>query len=153
MEYSQAIVKTLEQYFQEQDWSYSFDPLHGVFTIEADLACKLHSTRLVIQVQEDSFVCFAALPVEVPALLRAQVGEYLHRANFGLPVGNFAFDYDDGSVHFKTHFFCATQTPDAQQLEACIGVPLTVIERYGDGLLSLIAQSTASKAIEQAEQA
>ena len=42
------------------------------------------------------------LPSVVPTERRAAVGEFVNRVNFGLVVGNFELDMDEGEVRFRT---------------------------------------------------
>lgn len=47
-------------------------------------------------------VIYSTPDVTVPEPRRVAVAEFLTRANFGLAVGNFELDFDDGEVRFKT---------------------------------------------------
>lgn len=140
MAFSKKIAESIETYLKEQDYSYDYDAFHGTFAVEAELSCTLHSCLVVLQVTEDAFISYAALYAEVPALRLAYVGEYLHRANYGLPNGNFELDYDDGSIHYKTFLDCPSEVPTARQLDEAFAVPLSVIDRYGDGLMKILGE-------------
>lgn len=138
MQYSDQIANAIMAYLTKQGWVYDADMVHGTIAVEADLSCRLGSAMVVYQVQEEGFLCYTALPVDVAPAVRAQVGEYLHRANLGLPRGNFEFNYDDGSVQYKTDFDCPGGAPTPKQLEDSLAVGLTVVDHYGDGLLGMI---------------
>ena len=151
MQYSEQIANAITAYLTEQGWVYDADMVHGVISVEADLTCRLGSAMVVYQVQEEGFLTYTALPVEAAPALRAQVGEYLHRANFGLPRGNFEFNYDDGSVQYKTGFDCPGGVPAPKQLEDSLAIGLTVVDHYGDGLLYIMGngETLAQKLIEE----
>ena len=145
MRYSEVIADRIGTYLTEQNWEFTFDEIGGIFTVEADLECKLGAALVVYQVTEDSFLCYTTITDEVPAEMKAVVGEYLHRANYGLPRGNFEFDYDEGSVHFKTFFDCSEGTVTEKQLEESISIGLTVFDHYGDGLYELMNSSSQAR--------
>lgn len=138
MNYSESIAHSIEDYLKENDWTYDFDAIHGVISVEAELSCRLASAIVVYQVAESGFFCYTGLAVDADAPVRAQVGEYLHRANYGLPNGNFEFDYDDGSIHYKTVFDCPDGVPSQKQLEDSMAIGLTVVDHYGDGLYEIM---------------
>lgn len=145
MRYSETIANSIDTYLRKQEWEFTFDELGGIFTVEADLECKLGAALVVYQVTEDSFLCYTTVADEVPAEMRAVVGEYLHRANYGLPRGNFEFDYDEGSVHFKTFFDCPNGVPAEKQLEDSMAIGLTIFDHYGDGLYELMNSSSQAR--------
>lgn len=138
MVYSEKIAACVRDYLNAQDFSYDYDAFHGTFSVEAELSCRLRTCLVVLQITENAFLSYAALNESVPAARIAAVGEYLHRANYGLPNGNFELDCDDGSIHFKTYFDCPDEAPAAKQLTDAFAIPLAVIDHYGDGLLRVI---------------
>lgn len=146
MSYSETITKRILDYLTAQGWTYDFDQIHGIVSVEADLSCKLASAMVVYQATDSGFQCYTALPVEASPAVLPQVGEYLHRANYGLPNGNFALNYDDGSIHYKTWFDCSEGAPTPQQLQDSLAIGLTVVDRYGDGLWEVLhATDTLAK--------
>ena len=152
MRYSEAIANSIGTYLKEQDWSYDFNELSGTFFVEADLSCKLGAAMVVYQVTETGFMCYTTIEDEASAEMMHVVGEYLHRANYGLTNGNFEFDYESGSVHYKTYFECPDEQPTAKQLNDSMAIGLTVMDRYGDGLYELLhGGSVARQLIEKME--
>lgn len=138
MNYSEQIADAIMQYLTAHGWTYDADMVHGIISVEAQLSCRLGSAMVIYQVMEQGFVCYTALPVDAAPEVRAQVGEYLHRANYGLPRGNFEFDYDDGSVQYKTDFDCPGGVSTERQLEDSLAIGLTVVDHYGNGLLGVM---------------
>lgn len=143
MAYSEKIAGSIEKYLKEQDFTYDYDAFHGTFSVEAELSCRLRACLVVLQVTENAFLSYAAIDVTVPPRRIDAVGEFLHRANYGLPNGNFEIDYDDGSVHFRTYLDCPDEAPTEKQLDDAFAVPLSVIDHYGDGLLRLVEAGTS----------
>ena len=151
MLFSEQIFQAIQRYLTENGWTFDADQIHGTVSVEAELQSRMDSAMVVYQAGEDGFLCYTALPVNAEPAVRAQVGEYLHRANYGLPNGNFEFDYDDGSIHYKTSFDCPDGAPTQKQLEDSLAIGLTVIDRYGDGLLDVMGEgrTLASRLIEE----
>ncbi len=152
MIYEGNITKRLEGFFKEKDWAYEHDTIHGVFSIEAGLECKLGSALVVYQAMDEAFLTYTTIAEEAKNEVKSIVAEYLHRANYGLPNGNFEFDYDTGAIHFKTYFDCPGGVVTDKQLEDSMAIGLTLFDRYGDGLYEILrSRSMAKELIEKTE--
>ena len=82
----------------------------------------------------------------------ASVAEFLHRANYDMTFGNFELDYNDGEIRYKMALNCTDKIPGDDAVRDALIIPLSMIERYGDGLLSVMMSSVAPKdAIEKIE--
>jgi hypothetical protein len=97
------------------------------------------------------------LPVTVPNEKRGAVMEYITRANYGLSVGNFELDLDDGEVRFKT----SVELADGELTPAMIGTllacNLTVTDFYLRDLYQVlfadVEPAAAVRALEAAQAA
>lgn len=153
MSKQETIAKAIEAYLKKKDWAFTYDAAQGIFSVEAELECKLGAALVIYQTKEDGFLCYTSLAEAAAPQMRAVVGEYLHRANYGLPNGNFEFDYDEGAIHYKTYFDCTQAPPTEQQLEESMAIGLTVVDYYGDGLYELLqGESQAKQLIDALEQ-
>jgi hypothetical protein len=57
---------------------------------------------LQVRLELEQLLVYAVCPVRVPEPARPSVAEFITRANYGLRIGNFELDYDDGEVRYKT---------------------------------------------------
>ncbi len=55
-----------------------------------------------VDVNLELFLFYALAPIKVPDEKRLIVAEYLTRANYGLRIGNFELDFNDGEVRYKS---------------------------------------------------
>jgi hypothetical protein len=89
--------------------------------------------------EERCFVLFYTLcPLVVPEAARPRMAEFVARANYGLPIGNFELDLRDGEVRFKT----SIDVEDAQLTEALLR-PLVyanthTMDRYMPGIVEVL---------------
>jgi len=51
---------------------------------------------------QDRYVFYSVIPVTAPEDRRIAVAELLTRANYGMLIGNFELDLDDGEIRYKT---------------------------------------------------
>src|SRR5262249_2797336 len=96
------VFDTVVQYLTENDWK--FTTLDGEPALLMGFKGKSGSWQCFISVDEarEWFSFFSILPATVPEPKRLAVAEFLTRANYGLPMGNFEMDFTDGEVRFKT---------------------------------------------------
>lgn len=91
----------VQSYLNTLNWQYQFV---GDDAIGATRIGTLGEFNCFIKVdEEDSQVlCYCVIPQKTAPQRRAAMSELLTRANYGLYLGNFEMDFDDGEVRFKT---------------------------------------------------
>lgn len=91
-------------------------------------------------------VFFSVAPDEVPVGARGRVAEYLTRANYGLVLGNFEMDWDDGEVRCRTSVQVG-DTPRAEELiEPIVTVNVGLMGRYLPGLRDVVSGAASPQA-------
>lgn len=91
-----------------------------------------------VRVDLEQFIFYVVMPVRAPAQMRAAVAEYITRANYGLRIGNFELDFDDGEVRYKSSldFEGVELTPGL--IRNTIYPAVQTMDRYLPGVLSVI---------------
>ena len=79
-------------------------PVDGRYAYRSFLTGDFGELRCeaLIRVELEQFAFYIHLGTNVPPARRAAAAEFLTRANYGLPLGNFEMDYSDGEVRFKS---------------------------------------------------
>lgn len=102
--------------------------------------------------QSEQLMFYSVWSERVPEARRRDVMEFVTRANYGLPVGNFEMDLDDGEVRVKTAIDVDGIELTPQLCGNLVDANLAVMDRYFDGLDRVInAQATPAAAIEHVE--
>ena len=83
-------------------------------------------------------ICLARFSHTVPDARRLEVAEFLHRVNYGLLLGNFEMDYDEGEVRFRTSLM-AEGSLTHEVLDRYIQMPAAMLDRYAPGLAAIVA--------------
>ena len=95
---------------------------------------------------------YSYCPVKVPENKRPLVGDFLTRANYGLLVGNFEMDYNDGEVRYKTSIDVEGNKLSVALVKRLVYDNLAVMDRYLPGVLSVIyGGASPTEAIAQVE--
>ena len=108
---------------------------------------------MVIDVRDEAFVTYAILSNNASTERIPSIAEYLHRANFGLPYGNFELDYSDGEIRYKISTNCEdANTLSKLLIDRSIIVPCLMFEKYGSGILRLMLDDVSpEELIKEAE--
>ena len=83
-------------------------------------------------------LCFRSTQVKMSGL---KVAEFLLRANYGLKVGGFDFDFDDGEISYRISIYCGDEEfvpPTYEQIDFAVIIGLMMIEKYGDALVKVM---------------
>ena len=98
------IADTLKTFFAQEQWEATsagdappprfFLPFKGE---NGEWTC----VALALETQEQ-MIFYSVAPTMCPEDKRTEMMAFLHRANYGLHVGNFEIDLDDGEIRFKT---------------------------------------------------
>lgn len=139
--YNRQIASAIDDFMVASNWRYQFDDENGVFRLSLNLKGKINRVNYTIDVNENGYMVYAVLPVNATKDdkgMMAKMAEFLHRANYGLRVGNFEMDHADGEIRYKVYTICDGIVPTREMVRRSILVPVNMFERYGDGILSII---------------
>jgi len=101
---------------------------------------------------EGRFAVYSVLDDSIPRPLRTDAAELVARANWGLPVGNWELDMDDGTVRCKTSIDIAGDRLSLGLARRVIERNLAVVDAYIAAFSAFATQQvTAREAIAMAE--
>lgn len=151
MEYSEQLAQAINDFMVEDDWKFHFDEEKNIFKFSCEIKSKLKGVDCVIRVKEDSYIVLAICNLSAEDC-KAQMAEFITRANYGLNNGNFEMDYNDGEIRYKVFVDCEDNMPSKAVIKNSIYLPIMMFQRYGDGLASVIFDvKTPEKAVEDSE--
>ena len=113
-----------------------------------------HQWTCWAQAREDTgqIVFYSVAPVAIPADKRPALAEYITRANYGLIVGNFEMDFDDGEFRYKTSIDLEGVGPDPALFVPLVYANVATMDRYLPGVMSMIyGNASPVEAIAQIE--
>src|SRR5438105_2189180 len=92
------ITHGLKEFFQSDGWP-AFEMPDGN-TLQVNFQGRHGNWACYAQAREESsqLVFYSICPMSAPEAKRARVVEYITRANYGLIIGNFEMDVDDGEI-------------------------------------------------------
>jgi len=133
-----AAYEQLIQLLDERDVEYA--PNEEFQTIRTDLQGEVASYRVVAHVAADQelFQVFGYSPMRVPEGCRPAIAEAVARANYGLQVGKFELDMNDGELRFQVSHIMIDGVVGQEVIDRLIGTTIAMLERYLPAFLSVI---------------
>ncbi len=151
------LISTLElviNFFKENNWSFSQHESEPILKIayqgeNGEWSC-------IARTREDpsQLVFYSIFPMNIPEKKRVAIAEFLTRINYGLIVGNFEMDFQDGEVRYKTYSIDLENNPLAlESIRKLIFVNVMTMDKYLPGIMSVIyANIPLAQAIKQIEE-
>lgn len=151
MSYSSSIAKLIKKFLDEDDWHYSFNEEKGNFTFNLTLNNKLKKVSYEVRVRDTHYLVYATCPINADDC-KAEMAEFISRANYGLVNGNFEFDFRDGEIRYKCYVGCNDTTPGKEEIRKSIYIPAVMFKRYGEGIAAvLFGVKSAEQAVKDCE--
>ncbi|MEN9938479.1 MAG: hypothetical protein RLZZ387_5058 [Chloroflexota bacterium] len=149
----EPMLEAVKRFLTEQEWHY--EPLVSGAALRAVVYGDNGSFNCFFQTREEErqLICYATSPTATPAHRRAQMAEFVTRANYGLFVGNFEMDYSDGEVRFKTSVAIEDQQLTPALIRQVISPAVILLDQYQPGIQAVAeGSSDALEAIEMVEE-
>lgn len=136
-----AVREAVEEYFDNEGAKYTpFDEknvAHATYASDA----KFGHVTVVFHAYRDMLILHFILPLKASEEERAKVGEFLLRANYGLKVGGFDFDFNDGEISYRVAIYCGSDEfapPGYEQIDAALTIGLMMVDKYGNALVKVL---------------
>jgi len=147
-----AMFKEMLFFFEEDDWP--FDPIENQPAIRTGFSgdngqwmCYAHARE-----ETDQFVFYSVLPASAPANKRDAAAEFITRANYGMVIGNFEMNYEDGEIRYKTSLDIEGDELSFALIKQAVYANVATVDRYLPGLMAVIfADVTPADAIAKVE--
>ena len=128
----------LIQHLDEHQIKYFTSADHQ--SICADFRGEVGMYRIVATVDPEDglFQVFGHSPVRVPEGCRPAIAETLARANYGLKVGKFEMDFDEGDLRFQAAQILIDEQLEDETIRRLIGTAMAMLNSYLPAVLSVI---------------
>ena len=128
----------LIHHLDERDVKYLTNGEDG--SICADFRCAVGTYRVIAAVDDEGglFQVFGYSPVRVPEGARLAIAETIARANYGLRVGKFEMDFDDGELRFQAAHILTDDSLEEDVIDRLMGTTMSMLDMYLPAILSVI---------------
>lgn len=138
---TQEIIAAVENFFERDKVKH--DPFNerNVARATYSIDTRFGHSQVFFHAYEDRLIFHFMLPLKAAEEERAKVGEFLLRANYGLKIGGFDFDFDDGEISYRIALYCGHDEfapPTYEQIDFSVIIGLMMVEKYGDALVKVM---------------
>ena len=149
------IRAAVENFFERDKIKHRPFDEHDVASAVYSVDAKFKHAGIFFHAHKDELIIRITIPLHAGEEERLKVAEFLLRANYGLNIGCFDFDFDDGEISYKISMFCGVEEfapPTYEQIDYAVNIGLAMIDKYGDALFKvLFGLVEPEDAIEDAE--
>ena len=134
----ERIYSEISAFLTADDWPFS--KLDDQTIAKTSFQGKNGEFNCFIQSREeqDHMVMYSVLPVFAPPAKKDEVAAFITRANFGMIIGNFELDYEDGEVRYKTSVDLEDVSELRILLRNMIYSNVLTMDKYLPGLMRVI---------------
>ncbi len=133
----QSILSKVAQFFQQDEWPYTQNDPH-VLATQFQGANGQFNCYAQAREAEQQFVFYSVCSIKAPAAKYFTVAEFLTRANYGMIIGNFEFDFRDGEIRYKTSIDVEGDTLTLALIKQVVYPNVLMMDRYLSGLMKVI---------------
>jgi hypothetical protein len=146
------IFNVLVEFFEEDEWDFQW--MEGMSVLTMGFSGKNGKWQCFAQAreQQQQFVFYSVLPVNVPKEKRLKVAEFITRVNYGLVMGNFEMDFEDGEVRYKTSIDVEGAELSPAMIRQIVYSNIIITDRYLTSLMRVsFSDTTPEEAIEEGD--
>jgi hypothetical protein len=139
--------------YGDDNWKYAQPDEVSFVTGVSGLESSIDKVKVTVKVGKLHTLIYTTPLLAVPEDKRPAVCEFITRANYGLPAGNFEMDWSDGELRYKVfldRMVLINNNKDASRtLFGAIFGSTRLWERYGDNLLALLQDTAPGKSVSE----
>ncbi len=137
-----ALIRAaVEDFFARDNVKYQPFNERDVAKATYSIDTRFRHVDVFFNAYKDKLILHLILPLSAEEDERAKVGEFILRANYGLKVGGFDFDFNDGEISYRTSIYCGDEefsAPTYEQIDFALVIGLIMIEKYGNALVKVM---------------
>jgi hypothetical protein len=144
-----SLFSGLKKVFLDYRWPFSEVP--GMPVLLSELSGPLGSWTFYAQIVEEQelIVFYSVCPLTVPENRRLEIADFLTRANYGLALGNFELDFEDGEIRYKTVLEVDGRYVSPALVKRLVKANGLAMETYLPGIGAVVAGTPAVPALDR----
>lgn len=135
---NKTILQEILNFFTEDDWK--FTKLPGESVLQIPFQGENGRWNCYAQAREDNkqFVFYSLSPITAPEEKRLAIAEFISRANYGMMIGNFELDFNDGEIRYKTSIDISGDNLSFALIKNLVYTNVSMMDKYLPGIMSVI---------------
>jgi hypothetical protein len=148
-----ALLKMVADFLESEGFNFDLDKENSLVRFGVSGRNGPYSMLIDVLPEHRLIKCFSIVPVRAPENKRETMIEFLTRANYGLPFGNFELDLSDGEVRFKTSMHTDEGAVGPAVLRRLVFINANFADEYLPGIVRIVdTDVSAEEAVRDIEQ-
>ena len=146
------LLKIVSDFLEMDNWPFAPSSSHPV--IKTGFQGDNGKWTCLIRVLEDEqqVAFYSILPLNVPDTKRPELALFLTAANYGIIIGNFEMDLEDGEVRYKTSLDVDGAALTPELLRAMVYNNVGIMDKYFPGIMAVVyGDKSIQEALNQIE--
>lgn len=140
-EKSDTLLQTVMSFFQSKSWKFVYDPAESSLTLEHQGENGQWELSAITSEDDQFCLFYSTFPQIIPLEKHLALAEFLTRANYGLPIGNFEFNLDSGEIRYKTSLEVSSDELTLTAIERLVDANIFAMDAYILGLRRLLEEN------------
>jgi hypothetical protein len=132
------LFDAMVDFFKADDWPYIQLEDRPVLSLNFDGKNARWTCFTQAREEQQQFIFYSVCPVNAPVEKRAPLAEFITRANYGLIIGNFELDFEDGEIRYKTSLDAEGLTLGPAMFRNLVYANLSMMDQYLPGIMSIL---------------
>ena len=132
------LYDAMVDFFKTDDWPYIQLEDRPVLSMNFDGKNAKWTCFAQAREEQRQFIFYSVCPVNAPAEKRPALAEFITRANYGLIIGNFELDFEDGEIRYKTSLDAEDLALNATAFKNLVYANVSMMDQYLPGIMSIL---------------
>ena len=144
-ENSKKAFDTLRKVLTEIDWAADPDEANASFYIDfGPPPVSVSDAVAAIAMEAEQFLVYINIGPMAPVERRADVARFINRVNWGLSIGNFEMDDEDGFVRFRASIAFSNTELTEPLIRNAILAAMEIVETYAEPIIDVLARGKSA---------
>ena len=132
-------ARLVRGYLDKNAWKYSYNPDKKLFWGNVGLRNCICMMEFLICMSDKHVTVYFKLPVSAKKCLRP-MAEFITRANYGLHMGCFELDFNDGEIRYKMSISSsALEANTEDEMTLLMSIPPRTVDDYASGIIGVLS--------------
>lgn len=131
-------LKQLIQHLEDRKCRFLVDEEHEVVRINTHTRVGSYEIVVCPRADRELFQVFGLAPVRIPTGARPAVAEAIARANYGMTLGRFELDFEDGELRLHADTVMVSNLLSDEVIERLISCAVQMLDLFMPAILAIV---------------
>ena len=133
-----SIFDVVINFFKEEEWQFQIIQEQPTLRLAFQGKNGKWDCYAKAREQQQQFVFYSICPLNAPENKRLAITEFITRANYGMIMGNFEFDFTSGEIRYKTGIDVEGDRLSFALIKQIVYANVMMMDEYLPGIMAVI---------------